>query len=164
MWKVFLEYLLVPKLPSSFFCTVKLDDLMMNHHVLKLQPPEFVLRKMNPVNNFAHGFSSIQLNINLSLSPGYIKTICCKTSCREDLLYAQKHKGWEKPYSCLIHDNVHGSGWMEWPQRGTVQLVWATNHPRIPQTVPKFVIISATTRLWRRNLVLGMSRCFLAFT
>jgi len=73
-WNVFLEHLLVPKLPSSFFFTVKLDDLMMNHHVHKLQPPELVLRKINAVNS-AHRFSSIQLNINLSLSPGYIKTI-----------------------------------------------------------------------------------------
>jgi len=75
---------------------VKLDDLMMNHHVHKLQPPELVLRKINSVNNSAHRFSNIQLNINLSLSPGYIRTIWCKTSCKEDLLYAQKQKGWEK--------------------------------------------------------------------
>ena len=68
----------------------------MNHHVHKLQPPELLLRKINAVNNSAHRFSSIQLNINLSLSPGYIKMIWRKTSCKEYLLYAQRHKGWEK--------------------------------------------------------------------
>ena len=82
-WKVFLEYFLASKLPSSFFFIVKLDDLMMDHHVHKLQAPELVLRKRIAVINSPHCFSSIQLNINLSLSPGYIKMIWCKTSYKE---------------------------------------------------------------------------------
>jgi hypothetical protein len=131
---------------------------MMNHHVHKLQPPDVVLRKINVVNNSAHHFSSIQMNINLSLSSGYTKTIWCETSCKEDR--KDRRSNSRVSYTTMCVDLA---GWNDHnveQSSGFEQKTILEFHKLVPQ----FFIISVTISLSRRILILGISQCFFAFT